>query len=582
MKTLLSLLMSHFKTRAHRRNLRALVRFLCVLAAMVLVYSLGFHFLMAREGHDHSWLTGVYWTLTVMSTLGFGDITFHTDAGRVFSVVVLLSGIVFLLVLLPFTFIEFFYEPWMKAQAAARVPRSVKPETSGHVLLTKYGPVGAALVKRLEQFGYPHVLVLPELDEAIRLHDEGLTVVVGDLDDPETWKRARADQAALAFTTRSDMANTNVVFTIREVAPDVPIVATAHRRGAREVLRLAGCTRVFELPVMLGEMLARRTRGGSRVTHVIGQFDDLLIAEVNACETPLVGQSLQEAGLRALTGVGVVGAWERGKFAIARPETIVGEHTVLVIVGSAEQLGRLDAVCRPPESVGPDGKPESAAAHPTPVVILGGGRVGRATADALAERGLESRIVEQEADRIRDLSVAVHGDATDPATLRKAGILSTSAVIVTTHDDDTNIYLTLFCRKLRPDAQIISRATLERNVPTLHRAGADSVISYASMGASAVFNMLERSDIVMVAEGLDVFRVQVPADLAGRRINELALRQETGCSIVGMEADGKTQINPDPASAIPEKGWLTLIGTVAAERAFLTLYPQADTRTKKP
>ena len=43
-----------------------------------------------REGQAHSWLTGLYWTLTVMSTLGFGDITFHSDLGRAFSIVVLM------------------------------------------------------------------------------------------------------------------------------------------------------------------------------------------------------------------------------------------------------------------------------------------------------------------------------------------------------------------------------------------------------------------------------------------------------------------------------------------------------------
>ena len=54
-----------------------------------------------------------------------------------------------------------------------------------------------------------------------------------------------------------------------------------------------------------------------------------------------------------------------------------------------------------------------------------------------------------------------------------------------TGNDDTNIYLTIYCRKLHPDIQIISRANRERNVSTLHRAGADFVASYASMGDHA-------------------------------------------------------------------------------------------------
>ncbi|NIP80294.1 MAG: potassium channel protein, partial [Gemmatimonadetes bacterium] len=73
-------------------------------------------------------------------------------------------------------------------------------------------------------------------------------------------------------------------------------------------------------------------------------------------------------------------------------------------------------------------------------------------------------------------------------------------------DDATNIYLTIYCRRLRPDVQIVSRATLERNVTTLHRAGADFVMSYSSMGANAILNVLQSGDVVMVAEGLEVFR----------------------------------------------------------------------------
>ena len=46
--------------------------------------------------------------------------------------------------------------------------------------------------------------------------------------------------------------------------------------------------------------------------------------------------------------------------------------------------------------------------------------------------------------------------------------MRTSTAIVTTQDDDMNIYLTIYwcrlryCRRLRPDVQIISRTTVER------------------------------------------------------------------------------------------------------------------------
>ena len=114
---------------ARRRNVLALAKLLALLALVVAVYTAVFHYLMALEGQQHSWTTGVYWVLVVMSTLGFGDITFESDLGRAFSVIVLLSGSVFMLVLLPFMFIQFFYVPWMESQEAARAPRSGFPRT---------------------------------------------------------------------------------------------------------------------------------------------------------------------------------------------------------------------------------------------------------------------------------------------------------------------------------------------------------------------------------------------------------------------------------------------------------------------
>lgn len=105
-----------------RQNIRILLKFLLTLVFLIATYSVLFHYHMEYEGRQFSWLTGVYWTLVTTTTLGFGDITFTTDVGRVFSVLVLLSGVVFLLIMLPFTFIQFFYAPWLDAQTRARTP----------------------------------------------------------------------------------------------------------------------------------------------------------------------------------------------------------------------------------------------------------------------------------------------------------------------------------------------------------------------------------------------------------------------------------------------------------------------------
>jgi voltage-gated potassium channel len=106
-----------FSEPGTRENISALLKYLVLLILIIVLYSVLFHVIMLyAEGRYHSWITGVYWTLTVMTTLGFGDITFASDIGRFFSIIVLLSGIVLLLILLPFMFIRLFYAPWLEAQ----------------------------------------------------------------------------------------------------------------------------------------------------------------------------------------------------------------------------------------------------------------------------------------------------------------------------------------------------------------------------------------------------------------------------------------------------------------------------------
>ena len=545
------------RTRRGKRNLRILLRFLFILVAMIVVYSVLFHVLMVREGQDHTWFTGLYWTLTVMSTLGFGDITFHSDLGRAFSVFVLVSGVLFLLVLLPFTFIEFFYGPWMQAQAVARAPTEITPDVSNHVLLTNHDVLTSALIRRFDQHRIQYALLVSGIDDALRLHDAGLSVVVGELDDSSAWHRAGLERAALVLSTASDFKNTNVTFTVRALSEEVPVITTADDEASVDILRRAGSTDVLRLEELMGQAFADRTLGGDAQAHIIGRFGELLIAEANAHRTPLVGKTLLESGLREKAGVSVVGVWERGRFAPPRPETEIRDNTFLVLVGEKKHLERyneLFCVYNVSEA---------------PVTILGGGRVGQATARALAQQEVDYRIVEKVPNRLRDAGRAIVGDAAKLEVLTKAGINEAPTVLVTTHDDDLNIYLTGFCRSLRPDVQVISRATLERSVATLHRAGADVVMSYAGTGASTIMNFLQPHKIVMVAEGLDLFRLPVPAELAGKTIAESGIRERTGCTIVGIGSENAMETVPGPGAKLPAGADILMIGTAESEESFL-------------
>ena len=546
-------------TKKQERNIWILTKFLFALIAMVTVYSILFHFLMIFENREFSWITGFYWTLTVMSTLGFGDITFATDLGKLFSIIVLITGIVFLLTMLPFTFIQFFYLPWLDAQAKARVIRELPAGTKDHVILTTYDPVTMNLAEKLSQYRHEYIIVLEDVQQALEIQDLDFRVAVGNLGDPQTYRQLKVEDAALVVANVDDMMNTNIAFTVREISQTVPIVANADLDDSVDILELAGSTHVFQFMKMLGQSLARRVLGTSTRANVIGKVESLRIAEAPAMRTPLVGKTLLQSRLRETIGINVVGVWERGRFIIPAAQTPINPTTVLLLAGSTDQFNAYD------EKFGREEK------YKEPVLILGGGRVGRAAADVLAERNVDYRIIEKNQKLIEDEHY-VYGSAADINTLMAAGIKTTPSIIITTHDDPTNIYLTIYCRRLSPNTQIISRANLERNISKLHTAGADLVMSYASMAANTILNLLKPDELLMLAEGLNIFRVVLPPTYIGKSLAESHIRSQTGCNVVAICEPEAICINPEPSHRFSENNELILIGSNEAESRFFRMH----------
>jgi Trk K+ transport system NAD-binding subunit len=564
MKFLPSQLLFFFQNKTTRKNLGSLAKFLVFILGTIALYSVFFHLLMLYEGREYSWVTGLYWTLTVMSTLGFGDITFSTDVGLIFTILVLGSGIILLLIMLPFTFIQFFYAPWLEAQAKIGTPRELPEGTSGHIIITNLDPITEKLVAKLKRRNFQYVLVVDELQRAAELYDAGYKVVVGEPDDAATYHRLRIEDAALVVATSDDLINTSIAFTVREITQKIPIVTSADQDNSLDILQFPGNTHVFQFTKMLGIAMGDRTLGLGRPVNIVSSFDELHIAEISAMQTSLCGMSLADIGMRRKTGVTVVGLWEKGRFEVPQPHTVIDSKTLLLLAGTRKQLDLFENnYAIPGRALSPD----------APVLILGGGRVGLAAAETLEEHGINYRIVEKRPTLTTGKGdTFIQGDAADIVVLEKAGLMKARTVIITTHNDAMNIYLTFYCRQLRPEIQIITRATNERSVSKLHMAGADLVMSYASMGANSIINIMKSDEISMFTEGLNIFSRPMPPSVVGKNLVESKIRETTGCSVIAMKSSGKLVVGPDPLIPLNGEDELILIGTTEAEQTFLDLF----------
>ena len=281
---------------------------------------------------------------------------------------------------------------------------------------------------------------------------------------------------------------------------------------------------------------------GRPEAHVVGEFRRLQIAELPAHDTPFVGQdasAIPSCGSRPASASSVSGS--AGKLRPAYPDTEIQSDSVLVVAGTASQIAALNALL-----------PHGRGARPPPVLVIGAGKVGQAAAQALKQKGLPRARDRPHARRPlapiarrrrRDLSPATPptgGCSNAPASS------SARSVVLTTNDDAMNIYLAVYCRRLNPELRIVSRITHERNLEAIHRAGADFVLSYTTLGVEAVMSLLHGYPPVLLGEGVELFSVPVPASLAGtpaqRLGHRLADRAQRRRAAAGRRADGAADV----------------------------------------
>ncbi len=556
MKTLSAELAYFLRGRA-KQNLKLLWYYSFFLVLLVLVYASLFRYLMLNlEGREYSFVAGVYWAITVMTTLGFGDITFHTDLGYIFAALVTISGVIFLLIILPFGLVSLFLAPWIEQRLRYRPGLTLPVDTADHVLIFGINPTSKALIHNLKSLAIPFLVITEDYQESLRLEEEeGVRVVCGSVSDKKLLERIRIKSARYIFVNLSDTQNVNLCLAIRSIC-ETPIAAIASDPEHLELMHLAGANKVVPLTRIIGRYLGIRATTQGALAHIIDSFGRLKIAEIPVNCTPFAGQTLEQAEIRQRTGLAVIGIMERGVFTVPSKDTVLSPSSLVVLAGTREQLTMLE------ELTGEQAENDL-------VFILGHGQIGCAAANFLDHIPVPFLLIDQTENQNCDKHIAVVGDATNYKLLRKSGIEQAKGLIVTTNDDSTNVFLTLSSRHANPHVRIVARANTEENVSQLYAAGADFVVSNATVGANILTNILESKESIFLTEGLTIFRRPLPAALLGKTIEDSRIRQLTGCSVVALEVNGSTPFPSPPPDTIFEDGTkLVLIGNTHQEEVF--------------
>ena len=194
-------------------------------------------------------------------------------------------------------------------------------------------------------------------------------------------------------------------------------------------------------------------------------------------------------------------------------------------------------------------------------IICGYGRVGREVAEELRDRHQPYVIIDREEEMLTRADAGaggvVHGDATEEATLRAAGVEHARALIAAADSDVENTYIVLTARALNPALFIVARAGTESAEARMRSAGADRIVSPYRIGGqrmalSAVQPMLvEMFDTLIGQRGApeghllcEIVVAGPAATLAGQTLAE-AFPPGAGIQVLGIaRAGGALEVGP--------------------------------------
>ena len=210
---------------------------------------------------------------------------------------------------------------------------------------------------------------------------------------------------------------------------------------------------------------------------------------------------------------------------------------------------------------------------PMRVIIVGGGRVGRALADRLEDRGENVVIIEDDETQVEEIRndgfTAIIGDGTDTDVLRESGANNAKTVVAATGDDDTNLLVAQLASTNFEIEDVIARANNPDNVEAFEDLGVRTISSSMAV-AWAIDNQIERPAIAHWMTDIDrvgdVQEVEVTSEnLIGRSLREIGPELPDSCLIALVNRDGET-IVPNAEFTIQAGDKVTLLGESDAVR----------------
>ena len=293
-----------------------------------------------------------YFTLTTMTTVGYGDSFSH--AGRIFNAFLIMFGVSTIFVAIGAmtqTIIEFELGDAIGKRRNKRMIDKLK----NHYIICGFGRVGRGAAAELHHAGAAFVVVDSQPERVERAMLSGMLAVAADATHDETLHQVGIERArGLVAALSTDADNLFVLLSAKGLNPKLYVAARAAEEGAEDKMRRAGAAAVFAPYSITGHRLAQSLLR----PHVVQFLDfttkdiamDISIEQVRvSADSEVAAKTIREMQLRRNMGVIVMAIRRHDGSMLFNPpaDTSVEAGDYLIVMGKQDDLTALEELAEP-------------------------------------------------------------------------------------------------------------------------------------------------------------------------------------------------------------------------------------------
>ncbi len=299
---------------------------------------------------DWSVLDALYMTIIALSTVGFGEVHPLSPEGRLFTLGIILGGVVTVTTTITIGTQILLAGQLQKLMGRRKLEKEIR-NINRHYIICGYGRMGKVICREFMKKPVPFVVIERSAEEFQKIpHD--VLAIQGNAAEESVLQEAGIDRArGLVSVASSDADNVYITLTAIGLRPDLYIVARAGEAGSEKKLLRAGASKVVSPYAIGGTGIANAILRPAvvdfielvtRREHLELQMEEVQIG----ASSSLAGKTILDTGLRQSLGIIVVAVKKKDGHMEFNPSshTRIEEGDRLIVLGGGDGLSKLETL----------------------------------------------------------------------------------------------------------------------------------------------------------------------------------------------------------------------------------------------